>query len=193
MSFKVLVIPEDFTHDEHILKPLVERVLTDCGRIATVEVCRDPNFQGVHAALDLNKLRSKVVDRYPMVDLFVLFVDRDGDAGRKTRTDSIESTLSAELLAKRKRFLAEVAWQETEIFVLAGHDLPTQWRWQDVRADADVKNTFFKELVTLRGTGKQPHEGRKKLMAEAITNWQRIKSRCPEDVGALISRISNLP
>lgn len=45
MSFNVLVIPEDFTKDEHILKPLVERILEECGRKPTVEVCRDPNFQ----------------------------------------------------------------------------------------------------------------------------------------------------
>jgi hypothetical protein len=192
MSFKVLVIPEDFTNDEHILKPIVERILADSGRKAHVEVCKDPNFQGVHAALDINKLRSKIVDRYPMIDLFILFVDRDGQDGRKVKTDSIEGTLSAELRPKGRTFLAEVAWQEIEVFILAGHNLPTGWRWPEIRADADVKNTFFKRLVALRGTGNQPHEGRKKLMAEAIANWQRIKSRCPEDVGALITRISSL-
>src|SRR5215470_2739460 len=112
MSFKVLVIPEDFTKDEHILKPLVERILSDCGRTAQVQVCRDPNFQGVHAALDLGALRSRVVARYPMVDLFILFVDRDGNEGRKVRTDSIEITLSGELAERGRYFLAEVAWQE---------------------------------------------------------------------------------
>ena len=33
-------------------------------------------------------------------------------------------------------------------------------------------------------------EIRKKLMAESISNWRRIKSRCPEDVVALITRAS---
>lgn len=190
MSFNVLVIPEDFTKDEHILKPLVERILNDCGKKPTVEVCRDPNFQGVHAALKLESLRREVIERYPMVHLFLLFIDRDGQPGRKQRTDEIETTLSAELKPKAKRFLAEVAWQEVEVFVLAGLELPADWRWADIRADANVKDTFFKQMVALRSTSKYPHEGRKKLMAESISNWQRIKSRCPEDVGALITRVS---
>ena len=46
MSFNVLVIPEDFTKDEHILKPLVDRIVRDCGRKPQVQVCRNPNFQG---------------------------------------------------------------------------------------------------------------------------------------------------
>jgi hypothetical protein len=188
---KVLVIPEDFTKDEHILKPLVERILTESGLTAQVQVCRDPNFQGVHAALNLDALRSRVLARYPMVDLFILIADRDGNAGRKVRTDEIEMTLTGEL-ADRRNFLAEVAWQEAEVFILAGHDLPQGWSWKEIRADSDVKNTFFKRLVALRGTEKQPHGGRKKLMAEAIVNWQRIKTRCPEDVGALINRVSAL-
>jgi len=192
MSFKVLVIPEDFTKDEHILKPLVERILAECGRTSQILVCRDPNFQGVSAALNIELLRTKVVARYPMVDLFILFIDRDGNDGRKVRTDHIEITLSGELAGKGRYFLAEVAWQEIEIFILAGHKLPTAWNWQEIRGDPDVKNTFFRQLVALRGTAKQPHDGRKKLMAEAIGNWQRIKSRCPEDVGALIERISAL-
>lgn len=100
MSFNVLVIPEDFTKDEHILKPLVQRILEDCGKKPTVEVCRDPNFQGVHSALKIESLRREVIERYPMVHLFLLFVDRDGQPGRKQSTDAIETTLSAELKPK---------------------------------------------------------------------------------------------
>lgn len=186
MSFNVLVIPEDFTKDEHILKPLVEHILQDCGRKPQVQVCRNPNFQGVQTALNMEALRD-VIALYPMVHLFVLFVDRDGQAGRKQRTDQIEKTLSAEL-RPGARFLAEVAWQEVEVFILAGLNLPAGWRWNDIRADVNVKDTFFKQLVRQRGTAKYPHDGRKRLMAESISNWQRIKNRCPEDVVALIGR-----
>ncbi|MGH9425810.1 MAG: hypothetical protein ACRD2L_05820 [Terriglobia bacterium] len=189
MSFNVLVIPEDFTKDEHILKPLVVHILEDCGRKATVEVCREPNLQGVQSALRVDALR-EVIALYPMVHLFILWVDRDGRVGRKQSTDHIENTLSLELMPHARRFLAEVAWQEVEVFILAGMRLPRNWRWNAIRAEASVKDTFFKELVALRGTSKHPHEGRKKLMAESISKWQRIKSRCPEDVVALITRAS---
>ncbi|MGH9763651.1 MAG: hypothetical protein ACREDR_25440 [Blastocatellia bacterium] len=157
-----------------------------------MEVCGNPNFQGVDAALNINALRTEILQRYPMVDLFVLFVDRDGIAGRKAKTENIEKTLSGEL-PKGRAFFAEVAWQEAEIFILAGHSWPSTWKWKEMRADANVKNTFFKKLVKLQGTGNLPHEGRKKLMSEAMGNWRRIKTRCPEDVGLLIKRISDMP
>ena len=61
MSYKVLVIPEDFTKDEHILKPLAERILRDLGKPhATVEVCRDPNFGGIGEALKIKRLRKVI-------------------------------------------------------------------------------------------------------------------------------------
>ena len=188
MSFNVLVIPEDFTKDEHILKPLVKRILEECGRKAQVEVCREPNFQGVDSALKLSALR-EVIEIYPMVHLFVLVVDRDGRSGRKQRTDEIEHMLSDELKPKGKAFLAEVAWQEVEVFILAGLKLLNGWRWNEIRADANVKDTYFKEMVLSRGTDRYPHQGRKVLMAEAIAKWNRIKSRCAEDVQALIKRL----
>ena len=73
MSYNVLVIPEDFTKDEHILKPLAERILHDSGKPnANVRVCRDPNFGGIGEALKIERLRKDIIARYPMVDLFIL-------------------------------------------------------------------------------------------------------------------------
>jgi hypothetical protein len=191
MSYKVLVIPEDFTKDEHVLKPVVERILADVGKAnATVLVCRKPNFGGIREALKEDRLRKEVLAQYPMVDLFVLLLDRDGLAGRETTVTQLEATLTKELEPRGGRFVAELAWQEVEVFVLAGHDLPGDWRWQEIRADPDVKNTFFQRLVRKRGTEKLPHDGRKKLMAEAIQNWARIKNRCPEDIGRLLEKLT---
>jgi hypothetical protein len=191
VSFNVLVIPEDFTKDEHVLKPLVEQIMRENGRPnANVLVCRDPNFGGIGEALKIDRLRKDVIDRYPMVHLFLLLVDRDGHAGREQAAAGIETTLSHEMMGQNRRFLAEIARQEVEVFVLAGHDLPPDWRWQEIRADPDVKNTFFQRFVAHKGTGKLPHDGRKKLMAESVRNWARIKNRCQEDVGSLLARIS---
>ena len=191
MSYKVLVIPEDFTKDEHVLKPVVEQILADAGRPnATVLVCRDPNFGGIGEALKIERLRKDVIERYPMVDLFVLLVDRDGHAGREATAARLETELTAELTGRGGRFVAELARQEVEVFVLAGHDLPGEWNWQEVRRDPDVKNTYFQELVRLKGTSRLPHDGRKKLMLEAMRSWNRIKSRCGEDIGALIEKLT---
>jgi hypothetical protein len=190
MSYNVLVIPEDFTKDEHVLKPVVEKILEDAGKSnANIFVCRNPNFGGIGEALKKERLRKDVIARYPMMDLFVLLVDRDGEAGRGRIVSNIETELTAELTARNGRFVAELAWQEVEVFVLAGHDLPGSSSWQEIRADADVKNTFFQALVKDKGVENHPHDGRKKLMAEGIKNWARIKSRCPEDIGSLLTKL----
>ena len=103
---------------------------------------------------------------------------------------NIETELAAELTQRNGRFVAELARQEVEVFALAGLDLPGDWNWQEIRQEADVKNTFFRELVEARGIKNHPHDGRKKLMAEGIQNWNRIKSRCREDIGRLIAKLT---
>lgn len=188
MSFKVLVIPEDFTKDEHILKPLVEEVLAEAGKYrAVVEVCRNPNFQGISECLKIDRLRDEVILRYPMVDLFLLFVDADAQAGRQAALDGVVAALTPHL--NGRMFFAEMARQEVEIFPIAGHDLSAGWSWKEIRADGDVKNTTFKALTEREGTANLPHQGRKKLMAAAMKNWTRIKSRCPEETVSLAGRI----
>ena len=190
MSLNVLVIPEDFTKDEHILGPLITRLFADLGKPnANVRVCRNPNFQGVAGALSLERLRNEVVARYPMVQVFILLIDRDGLTERDNKARFTADTLDGEISADGRKFLAETARQEVEVFILAGHELPAGWSWRTIREDADVKRTYFRQLVAEKGTANQPHEGRKKLMAEAIGNWQRIKSRCSEDVGHLAEQL----
>jgi hypothetical protein len=191
MSCNVLVIAEDFTKDEHILKPLVEQVLHDLGKSkAKVLVCRNPHFGGIREALKVDRLRTEVIARYPMVDLFILMVDRDGEMGRESATDKIEITLQGEIAGSGRRFVAGVAWQEVEVFILAGHDLPPGSRWRDIRADPHVKDTYFQQLVAAKNTSGLLHDGRKQLMAQAIQNWSRIKSLCQEDVGKLLSKLA---
>jgi hypothetical protein len=190
MSYNVLVIPEDFTKDEHILKPLAGRIFQDLGKPnANIRVCRDPNFGGIGEALKPKRLR-KVIARYRMIDLFVLLVDRDGKAGRESAVGQIEATLQGEIAGSGRQFVAGVAWQEVEVFILAGHDLPPGWNWREIRADPDVKNTYFQQLAAAKNTSSLPHHGRKELMAEAIQNWSRIKSRCPEDIGSLLAKLA---
>ncbi len=43
---KILVVPEDPTHDQYILKPIVERIFKDLDTGARIEVLKDPHLGG---------------------------------------------------------------------------------------------------------------------------------------------------
>jgi hypothetical protein len=192
MSTNVLVIPEDPTKDQYILKPLVEKICEEAGLTAQVEVCKDPNFHGISGAMDADRLNREVIARYSMVKLFLLIVDRDGVSNRGVAAQHLQDTLSFSLRDNGKRFFVTLAWQEVEIFILAGHDLGGIGEWREIRNDPDVKNTYFKTLVTREKTADYPYEGRKKLMAAAIANFKRILTLCPEDAGQLLGQLKDI-
>ena len=133
----ILVIPEDFRKDQYILKPLVSRLFRHLGAPnPRVEVCRDPLLGGIGEALKTAQLAEIVNDQRGMTDILILCVERDGSTGRRQRLDELESLFGA-------AFFAENAWEEIETGVLAGLDLPEDWRWADVRAEVDVKGAIF--------------------------------------------------
>jgi hypothetical protein len=81
--------------------------------------------------------------------------------------------------------------------VLAGHDLPHDWVWQQIRAELDPKEIYFLPFATQKGVLKEPGQGRKTLAQEAARRYPRIKGLCQEDIGNLEARIQswldNLP
>lgn len=184
---KVLIIPEDCRKDQYVLKPLVEKMLLAVGRPrARVEVCFNPRLRGVAQAMDWEILRG-ILDRNRMVDLFLLCVDRDGHHGRKTGLERLERLAAESLPAGR--LLAENAWQEVEVWLLAGHELPSDWSWRDVREEPNAKERYYAAFARARGVFDHPDEGRKALMREAAARYDRIRQLCPEDIQALEDRI----
>lgn len=174
----VLVIPEDFRKDQFVLKPIVEAMMKAGGRRAKVQVCTDPLLGGIDQALRWERIK-EVVLRYPMVDLFLLCVDRDGVEGRRASLDSIENR-ALELLSGMRSLFAENAWQEIEVWVLAGHELPSDWKWRTVREDLNPKENYFIPFSKRRGLLDTPAEGRGILAREAARNYNRICQLCPE-------------
>ena len=182
---RVLVIPEDFRNDQYILKPLFSSLFRTLGRRSVkVEVCRDPLLGGVGEALKLDRLTEIVLDNQGMFDIFVMCVDRDGVVGMRERLDEIEAEFGNGVI-----FLAENAWEELETWVLAGLDLPSDWRWADVRAEVHVKETYFDRLVDLRALSETPARGRKVLGREAARRISTIRQKCPDDFDALARRL----
>ena len=180
---KVLIIPEDFRKDQYILKPLFTRLFRRLGVPSVeIEVCQNPLLGGVGNALNLESLAIIVEKRRAMYDLFILCVDRDGMVGRRQRLDDIEAEFGP-------TFLAENAWEELETWVLAGLDLPPQWRWQDVRAEVHVKEQYFGPLAVQRGLSGAPDGGRRMLGEEASRRINSIRQKCPQDFDSLAHRL----
>lgn len=180
----MLLIPEDFRNDQYILQPLFKRLFDSFGKSkARIEVCRKPLFGGVVEALKSENVR-EVVQQYPMVDVFIFCVDRDGKPGRRKRLDEIESEFG-----ESQTFLAENAWEELETWVLAGLDLLEGWNWQDVRGEIHTKETYFEPLAAERGLTGALGGGRKQLSEEAARRIEAIRQKCPQDFDTLARRI----
>ena len=182
---KVLIIPEDFRHDQYVLKPLFRRLFEDIGlRQTRVRVCQDPLLGGVVEALKSERIQQVIDQHRGMVDLFVLCVDRDGVQGRRVRLGQIETEFGGDAV-----FCAENAWEEIETWALAGLDLPADWQWADVRAEIGVKKTYFEPLARERGVADGPGGGRKALGEQAARRIRAIRQKCPEDFDNLARRI----
>ncbi len=186
---RVLVIPEDFRKDQYILEPIVSTMLSEVGKPrAIVRVCRDPLLGSVSQALNWRRIEEVLARYRGMVDVFLLCVDRDGDASRRGRLDYLEQQAQQILFAPRI-FLAENAWQEIEVWVLAGHDLPSEWAWLQIRSERNPKAIYFEPFTRTRGLTEAVAGGRKTLATEAAARYGRIRQLCPEDIGALEGRI----
>jgi hypothetical protein len=185
----VLLIPEDFRNDQYILKPLFERLFTGLGRArAKISVCQDPLLQGVTEALKEDRI-AKIVDRYRMVDIFVLCVDRDGVATRRQKLDDLEAKFSGS-----RHFLAVNAWEELETWLLAGLDdlLLPEWSWSEIRADTSVKERYFEPLARRQKVADGPGGGRKALGERAARRLPAIRQKCAEDFHAVALRLESL-
>ena len=184
---KVLVIPEDFRKDQHFLKPLFSRLIRGIvGPKARVRVCQTL-LGGIEESLKTERLEEIFEQYRGKANVFVLCVDRDGVASRRNRLDRLEAEFG-----NGQVFLAENAWEELETWLLAGLNLPADWRWQDVRAEVHVKETYFEPLAEERDVSDSPGGGRKILGEEASRNIRAIRQKCPEDFDYLANRIEAL-
>ena len=134
-----------------------------------------------------SKRIQEIVDRYKsMVDIFIPCIDRDGIVLCRQALDDTGRTVQ---VPGTCIFVAEVAWEEIETWVLAGLDLPTAIQWEAIRKEVDVKEEYFEPLVQSRRLEALPGRGRKSLGLEDARRIDRILQRCPEDFDALTIRL----
>lgn len=185
MSFDVLVVPEDPANNGYILKPLVIRLLEECGKPnAVVTVLANPRAQGYEHAKGL--LRSQLLDRYRHMNLILFLPDADGkDRGGELRA------LEAEAGERGVRLLRCAAVQEVEVWLLAGHHERLPAGWPEVRADTSVKERFFLPFLSDHGDRRRAGGGRDLLMQQTLGNYRSLLALCPE-LAELESRIRQI-
>jgi hypothetical protein len=174
LSFKVLVIPEDPFNNGHLLKPLIKRMLAQCGKPrAWVKVLDDPRAQGYEHAKAL--LRAQVLADYHFMDLLLFLPDADG----KDRAAEF-SALEEEAKRSGVRLLCCAAQEEVEVWPLVGYRDRLGRLWPEVRTDVSVKENVFLPFLAKHGNPKAPGGGREQLMAETLKGYDALLRLCPE-------------
>lgn len=186
---RVLIVTEDHTRDRYLLEPIVQAMFAEIGKPrAVIQTCTNPRLRGVSQALDKEMLVRIFRQYRGMVDLFLLCVDRDGVASRRNTLNQLEAFAATKLPAKCT-LIGENAWQEIEVWALAGLDLPKEWNWQDVRGERDPKERYFQPIAASRRLLDEPGAGRRTLGQEAARRYGRIRQLCPEDVQVFEQRV----
>lgn len=180
---KVVIVPEDPVLDQYILKPIVEHLMSDLGRPARVEVLRDPRVRGVSQALNREFVK-RVIDENPMVDLFLLIVDRDGDLKRGSLARAREAEHSG-------RLLVALAVEEVEVWMLALHREALGTSWRTIRGEADPKEAYAHPFLARFARPGSLGGGRVAAMRELGGSWRGLLDVCPE-LAELKSRVEAL-
>lgn len=169
---KVLVIPEDPTLDQYILKPIVRRIFADLGRSPRVDVLSKPRLRGVAQALDAAILKD-IVATFGMIDLFLVLVDRDGDTRRQDLARQREDEHDG-------RLFVCLAIEEVEVWMLAVHREALGLPWSEVRAEIHPKERFAQPFLTDNAPKLDPGAGRAWAMRDLGTRWRGVLQCCSE-------------
>ena len=173
MSLRVLVIPEDPTHNGYILKPLVEAVLADLGKpSAKVQVLTSPRLNGYdHARV---AIRSELPASYGHFDLWLFMPDAD------RASPAAMEALETELQGRGVPLFCCPAEPEVEIYACAGYRSEIARGWQAARSNPRMKEEVFAPLLAAHGDPRRAGGGRDQMMAESLRNLPRLYSLCPE-------------
>lgn len=183
---RVLVIPEDPTLDQYILEPVVERIFRELKRPARVDILRDPHLRGIQQALDRQVITGIIADN-PMIDLFLLIVDRDCDRfGNEAKARGCQACHDGKLIVTCAR-------EEVEVWMMALHrgDLPNivGARWADIQAHCDPKEQYAEPFLAAKGWNGSVGRGRKRAMRNLGQGFRGLLDVCPE-IAALMQSIS---
>jgi hypothetical protein len=171
VSFRVLVIPEDPAYDHYILKPVVERVLTELDKPkADVVVLPNSKLRGYDQAV--RAIRGDLADRYGHFHLWLFLPDAD-------RADDLR-WLENELAGRNVHLFCCAAQPEVEAWLLAGHRDELPIPWPDVRQHPHLKEEVFEPFLKQFGDPRSTGGGRGRLTLQTLRNYRGLLSVCPE-------------
>lgn len=171
MSLRVLVIPEDPTHNGYILRPLVERMLAEVGKPnARIDVLSNPKLEGYDHAV--TAIRGQLVERYGHLDLWLFMPDGD-------RARSLQD-LEDQLASRGVLLRCCAAVPEIEAWLLAGHRQHLKPTWSEIRSHPRLKEEVFEPFLRERGDPRAAGGGRERLMERTLNSYRSLLSLCPE-------------
>jgi hypothetical protein len=135
-------------------------------------VLLNPRLRGVAQALNSDIL-ADIVATYPMNDLFLVLVDRDGDAARAGLASARESE-------HPNRLFVCLAIEEIEVWMLAIHSEALGSGWREVRAEIHPKERFAEPFLQARAPRLDAGQGRAWAMRGLGGQWRGVLQRCPE-------------
>jgi len=173
LSFRALVIPEDPTYNGYILRPIIERILRECGRPnAKVMVLTNPRANGYEHA---KGILEGVFARYRHYNLMLFLPDADGN-DRAPEFAHLEGK-AAHVGVK---LICCAAVQEVETWLLAGHLDKLGKGWGEIRTDVAVKENLFAPFLEEYGDLRRAGGGRDLLIQQTLSNYPGLLERCPE-------------
>jgi hypothetical protein len=120
----------------------------------------------------------------PMIDLFLVLVDRDGVATREQVAEAREAEHAG-------RLLVCLAIEEIEVWMLALHRPALGQRWPDVRAERDPKERYAEPFLEQRAPKGSKGRGRAWAMRELGQGYRGVLDVC-EELKELRDRIAGL-
>jgi hypothetical protein len=169
---KVLIIPEDPTLDQYILKPIVGRIFADLGKSPRIDVLSNPRLRGVSQALD-SAILTNIAETFRMIDLFLVLVDRDGNPYRSDVAQQREAEHEG-------RLFVCLAIEEIEVWMLAIHRESLGFSWSEVRAEIHPKERFAQPFLMENAPKLDPGAGRAWAMRDLGARWKGILLCCSE-------------
>lgn len=169
---KVLVIPEDPTLDQYILKPIVTRIFADLGKSPRIGVLSNPRLRGVAQALDATIL-ADIVSNHPMIDLFLVLVDRDADIKRPALAQQRETE-------HKGRLFVCLGIEEIEVWMLAIHRERLDASWKEIRTEVHPKERFAQPFLEATAPRLDPGGGRAWAMRDLGARWRGVLQCCGE-------------